>query len=124
MVRGAQAGATVGAVGGAIEGSSKARAEKDYQAAQEQRELDQFRHDVGDYAYDGAVALVDCNHAVEIANAQAAAKSTNSNHALAGLWLQALSYAIRTMHPAWSRSALRLFIGTVKFRIQRNLKIH
>jgi hypothetical protein len=93
MVRGAQVGATVGAVGGAIEGSSKARAEKDYEAAQEQRELDQFRHDIGDDAYDGVVALVDCNHAVAIANAQVAAESTNSNHALAGLWLEALSFA-------------------------------
>jgi len=93
MVRGAQAGATVGAIGGAIEGSSNARAEKEYQAAQEQHELDQFRHDIGNDAYNGVVALVDCKHAVAIANAQSAAESTNGNHALAGLWVQALSYA-------------------------------
>lgn len=93
MVRGAQAGATVGAIGGAIEGSSKARAEAEYQAAQEQRELDQFRHDIGNAAFDGVVALVDCKHTVAIANAEIAAESTNGNHALAGLWVQALTYA-------------------------------
>jgi len=93
MVRGAQAGATVGAIGGAIDGSSRARAEEENQAAQEQRELDQFRHDIGDDAYNGVVALVDCKHAAAIANAENAAESTNGNHALAGLWVQALSYA-------------------------------
>jgi hypothetical protein len=93
MARGATAGATVGAIGGAIEGSSKARAEKDYQAAQEQRELEMFRRDIGDDAFDAVVALVDCKHGVALANAKVAAESMNSNHALAGLWVQALSFA-------------------------------
>jgi hypothetical protein len=93
MARGATAGATVGAIGGAVQGSGQARAEKESKAAQEQRELEQFRRDIGNDAYDGAVALVECKHAVAIANAQVAEKSTNSNHALAGLWVEALSYA-------------------------------
>jgi len=93
MARGAAAGATVGAIGGAIEGSSQARAEKERLAAQEQRELDQFRRDIGDDAYAGVVALVDCKHAVARANAQVAADSRNGNHALAGLWVQALTFA-------------------------------
>lgn len=93
MARGAVAGATVGAVGGAIEGSSRASAEKERQAAQDQRELDQFRRDIGDDAYAGVVALVDCRHAVALANAEVAAESNNSNHALAGLWVQALTHA-------------------------------
>ena len=91
MARGAAAGATVGAIGGAIEGSSQARAEKERQAAQEQRELDQFRRDIGNDAYAGVIALVDCKHAVALANARDATDSTNSNHALAGLWVQALT---------------------------------
>ena len=93
MARGAAAGATIGAVGGAIEGSGRARAEKERQAAQAQRELDQFRRDIGNDAYDGIVALVDCKHAVAFANAQVAADSRNGNHALAGLWVQALTLA-------------------------------
>lgn len=93
MARGAAAGATVGAIGGAIEGSSNARAEKERQAAQEQRELDQLRRDIGNDAYAGVVALVDCKHAVALANAQVATDSTNGNHALAGLWVQALTLA-------------------------------
>jgi hypothetical protein len=93
MARGAAAGATVGAIGGAIEGSSQARGEKERQVAQEQRELDQFRRDIGDDAYAGVVALVDCKHAVAIANAQVAVESRNGNHALAGLWVQALTHA-------------------------------
>ena len=91
MARGAAAGATVGAIGGAIDGSGKSRAEKDRQAAREQREFDQFRRDIGNDAYDGVVALVDCKHAVALANADVAATSNNGNHALAGLWVQALT---------------------------------
>jgi len=41
----------------------------------------------------GVVALVDCKHPVVLANAQDATDSTNSNHALAGLWVQALTLA-------------------------------
>jgi hypothetical protein len=91
MARGAAAGATVGAIGGAIEGSGNASAKKERQVAEEQRELDQFRHDIGDDAYAGVVALVDCKHAVALANADIAATSKNGNHALAGLWVQALT---------------------------------
>ena len=41
----------------------------------------------------GVVALVDCKHPVALANAQGATDSTNGNHALAGLWVQALTLA-------------------------------
>jgi hypothetical protein len=91
MARGATAGATVGAIGGAIDGSGQARAKKENQAAQEQRELDQFRHDIGNDAYEGVVSLVDCKHSVALANAEVAEGSRNGNHALAGLWLRALT---------------------------------
>ena len=93
MARGATAGATIGAVGGAVEGSSRARAEKDYRAAQEQQEIEQFRRDIGTEAFDGIVALAECKHDLAVANARLAAESKNSNHALAGLWVQALTFA-------------------------------
>jgi hypothetical protein len=93
MARGATAGAAVGAVAGAVEGSSRARAEKESKAAQEQRELDQFRREIGDNAFNGVIALVECKHEVAIANARVASESMNGNHALAGLWVQALSFA-------------------------------
>ena len=92
MARGAAAGATVGAIGGAVEGSNRAQAEKDYQAAQEQRELEQFRRDIGYDAFDAVVALAECKQEVAMANARVAAGSKNGNHALAGLWIQALTY--------------------------------
>lgn len=93
IARGATVGATVGAVGGAIEGSSKARAEKEKKVAQEQREIDQIRRDIGNDAFDGIVALAECKHEVAKANARVAAKSRNGNHALAGLWVEALTFA-------------------------------
>lgn len=93
MARGATAGATIGAIGGAVEGSSRAKAEKDRTAAQEQRELEQVRRDIGNESFDAVVALAECKQEVAIANARAAARSTNSNHALAGLWIQALTFA-------------------------------
>lgn len=92
MARGAAAGATIGAIGGAVEGSSRAQAEKDYKAAQEQQELEQFRREIGNDAFDAVVALAECRQEVAIANARVAATSTNSNHALAGLWVQALTF--------------------------------
>lgn len=92
MARGATAGATIGAVGGAVQGSQRAKAEKDYKAAQEQREIEQFRRDIGNDAFDAVVALAECRQEVAIANARVAAKSTNANHALAGLWVQALTF--------------------------------
>lgn len=93
MARGATVGATVGAVSGAIEGSDKARAEKERAAAQEQYEIDQIRRDIGNDAFDAIVALAECEHDVAIANARVAAESKNGNHALAGLWVEALTFA-------------------------------
>jgi len=92
MARGATAGATIGAVGGAVQGSQRAKAEKDHKAAQEQREIEQFRRDIGNDAFDAVVALAECRQEVAIANAKVAANSTNANHALAGLWVQALTF--------------------------------
>lgn len=93
MARGATAGATIGAIGGAVEGSARARDKADREAAQKQRDVDQLRRDIGDDAYSAAEAMADCKHAVAIANADVAIQSRNANHALAGLWIKALTYA-------------------------------
>lgn len=93
MARGAAAGATIGAIGGAVEGSQRARNEQQYQARQQERELEELRREIGNDAFDAVVALAECRQEVAIANARVAAKSTNSNHALAGLWVQALTFA-------------------------------
>ena len=92
MARGAAAGATVGAVGGAIQGSQQEKAKRNYDAEREQQEIEQFRRDIGDDAFDGIIALAECKQEVALANARVASNSTNSNHALAGLWVQALTY--------------------------------
>jgi hypothetical protein len=39
--------------------------------------------------------LVDCKHDVALGNSRQATKARNRDHALAGLWLEALSYADR-----------------------------
>jgi hypothetical protein len=92
MARGATAGATIGAIGGAVQGSAQASENKARQDAQLEQDIEQFRRDIGNDAFDGAVALVECKHEVAIANARVATQSKNSNHALAGLWLEALAY--------------------------------
>jgi hypothetical protein len=89
--RGATAGATIGAIGGAVQGSNQARTERESAERQQQQEIDQIRRDIGNDAFNGVVALAECKHEVAIANARVAAKSKNSNHALAGLWVEALS---------------------------------
>lgn len=75
-----------------MEGSNRAKAEKDYETARQQQEPEMFRRDIGNDAFDGVVALAECKQEVAIANGRVAAQSTNSNHALAGLWVQALTF--------------------------------
>jgi hypothetical protein len=91
VARGASVGATVGAIGGAVEGASRAEAQKQRDEAYEQREIEQYRRDIGNDAFDGIIALAECKHEVAMANARAATNSKNGNHALAGLWVQALT---------------------------------
>ena len=93
MARGATTGATIGAIGGAVEGSAKAREKADREAAQRQGDIEQLRRDIGDDAFNAAEAMADCKHAVAIANADLAIASRNANHALAGFWIKALTYA-------------------------------
>lgn len=75
-----------------MKGSARARAQRNNEAAREQQDIDRIRREIGSDAFDGVVALAECRHEVAIANARVAARSTNSNHALAGLWVQALAF--------------------------------
>lgn len=90
--RGAVWGASTGAVAGAIQGS---RIDKQRAAQQEQQQIAQLRAEIGDDAFSGLEALVDCKHDVALGYARQAEKARNRDHALAGLWLEALTQADR-----------------------------
>ncbi len=86
--RGAVWGGTTGAVAGAMAGSSVDR------KVQQQREdqLAALQKEIGNDSFDGLVALADCRHDVSLSQAAKAKQSKNPNFALAGLWLEILSY--------------------------------
>lgn len=68
-------------------------ADSNQKKAQQAAELEALRNKLGDDAFNGLVALVECKHEVAQGYARTAAKSDNADFALAGLWLQVLSYA-------------------------------
>ena len=90
--RGAVWGGSVGAVSGAIEGS---RVDSQRAAQQEQQEIARITSEIGDDTFAGLEALVDCKHEVALGYSKQAVKSRNRDHALAGLWLEVLTYADR-----------------------------
>lgn len=86
--RGAVYGGAVGATAGAMGG-----AQVDKKISQErQAAIDALRTRIGDDAFKGLEALADCNHDVSLQQAVLARQSDNPNFALAGLWLEVLSY--------------------------------
>jgi hypothetical protein len=87
--RGAVYGASTGATAGAIAGSQQEKAQKQQQSV----ETEKIRKKIGDDAFNGAVALIQCKREVAIANARIAAKDKDEDKALAGLWIEALTYA-------------------------------
>ena len=87
--RGAVYGGATGATVGAISGSKVD--EKIEQ--QNEAKYAKLRQDIGEDAYGGLKALADCQHDVSLNQAAKAQKSQNPNYALAGLWLEVLSYA-------------------------------
>jgi hypothetical protein len=92
MAKGAVVGATSGAVVGGVSGAQEDKATAQ---AQQQNKIAELRTQIGEDAFAGINALAKCNHGVAEANAQVAAKSSNSNYALAGLWVDAISHADR-----------------------------
>jgi hypothetical protein len=77
-----------GAATGATAGARADKAEEQRQDAQ----LEQLKKDIGDDAYSGLEALAECKHEVALGYARTAAKSDNKDYALAGLWLEVLTY--------------------------------
>ena len=92
--RGAVWGASTGAVAGAIQGSAEHKEKQRQQQAQREAqvaaELARIKAEIGEDAYDGLEALTVGKHEVALAYARTAARSTNSEYAIAGLWLEAL----------------------------------
>ena len=87
--RGAVYGGTTGAVAGGMTGASRDKAERQAR----ENEYDKLREQIGQEAFDGLSALAECRHDEVIRFADKAMLSDNPNHALAGLWLEVLSYA-------------------------------
>ena len=88
--RGAVYGGSTGAAAGAISGAA---ADSNQKKAQEAAELEALRKRLGDDAFNGLAALVECKHEVAQGYGRTAAKSGNTDFALAGLWLQVITYA-------------------------------
>ena len=87
--RGAVYGGAVGATAGAIAGSEADRTI----AEQEAQELAALRERIGDDAFGGLEALAECRHDIALTQGTKARQSENPNYALAGLWLEVLTYA-------------------------------
>jgi hypothetical protein len=88
--RGAAWGASTGAVSGAIAGSQEDRALK---KRQQDDAVKKLKKALGDDAYDGLMALVQCKHPVAMGYAETAQNSRNTDYVLAGLWLEVIALA-------------------------------
>jgi len=100
--RGAVWGGTTGAVAGGISGAQQDQMKK----AQQDKEMEKLRADLGEDAFNGLVALTKCKHEVALGYARTSAKSDNKDYALAGMWIEILTYAdnrqedkARTLYP-------------------------
>ena len=87
--RGAVWGGSTGAAAGAMSG---AMAESEQKKAQQAAELEALKKEIGEDAFNGLAALVECKHEVAQGYGRTAAGSTNTNYALAGMWLQVLAH--------------------------------
>ena len=88
--RGAVWGGTTGAVGGAIQGS---KVDAQRAASEERAEIARVRGEIGNDSFEGLTALVDCKPQIALGYAKQAQTARNRDHALAGLWLEIISYA-------------------------------
>jgi predicted small secreted protein len=87
--RGAVWGGAVGGTAGAISGSQVDKQIEQQQAA----EYAALKAKIGNDAYAGLSALADCDYKTSLDKAADAQRSSNSDFALAGNWLEVLSYA-------------------------------
>jgi len=87
--RGAVWGGSMGAVGGAIVGSQEDQAIK----KQKEDAAAKLRMKLGDEAFEGLVALVNCKHDVAAGHAEQAKTLDNPEYVLAGMWLEIMTLA-------------------------------
>jgi outer membrane lipoprotein SlyB len=90
---GAVWGASTGAVSGAIAGSQEDKVISAREQVQRQEAQERLKTRIGEDAFAGLVALVQCKHTVAISYAEIARNSGDKQFALAGEWLEVLSYA-------------------------------
>ena len=87
--RGAVYGGAVGATAGAMSGSKTDTKIE----AQRKTKAEKIRAEIGDDAFKGLSALVTCDHQDAVLDAVKSKQSNNPNFAVAGYWLEVLSYA-------------------------------
>jgi len=87
--RGAVWGAGTGAASGAMIGAKENQVKKDQQAAA----IEKLKSTLGEDAFNGLAALAKCKHETALGYARTAANLDDKNHALAGLWIEVLTYA-------------------------------
>ena len=94
--RGAAWGAGTGAVTGAMHGAQQDAAEERRalaeQQSRQQAALAQIKGEIGEDAFAGLAALTEGKHEVALAYARTAARDSNRDYAIAGNWLEALTY--------------------------------
>lgn len=90
--RGMVWGGSTGAVSGAIAGAQADHAKK---TAEQKAELERLKQQLGEDAFNGLSALAECKHEVSLGYARTAAQSDTPSYALAGLWLEAITFGDR-----------------------------
>ena len=93
--RGAVYGGASGAVVGGMAGARADDQVAAQKAAEREREIAQFKQEIGTDAFNGFVALAECKHEIALANAREAKRSRNRDFALAGIWVETLTEADR-----------------------------
>jgi hypothetical protein len=88
-VYGASTGAAAGALSGAMTENKSKTASADTLPADAQK----LQKTLGEDAFNGLKALVECKHEVAQAYGRTAVQSANKDYALAGLWLQVIAFA-------------------------------
>lgn len=91
--RGAVWGGTAGAVSGAMVGAQEDQAMAAQKAEQQKKAHEKLKQRLGEDAFSGLAALVDCKHEVALAYANTAKKDAKKDYSLAGLWLEILVHA-------------------------------
>lgn len=87
--QGAVYGGATGATAGAIHGGMQDKKVK----KQKEDEWAKLREEIGADSFQGLTALAECRHVEALRYAALAQKADNPNYAVAGLWLEILTYA-------------------------------